>query len=114
MKETEQLVHAVEGRILPTFSDFFWIVLFAPSLIFLVWLSVHRLFRSVTYIITTQRVLVVEPQGVVDEIQIKDIQRTRTRRRAMMIHGPSNRLWLSRLPDAWRFEAILERVRKLS
>jgi len=43
---------------------------------FLVWLSVHRLFRSVTYIITTKRVLVVELLGVVVEIQIKDIQRT--------------------------------------
>jgi len=113
LEETEQVVHVVHGRVLPSISDVVLIAVFSPTLMFLVWLSVHRFFRSVTYIVTTQRVLVVESQGIVGEMHLKEILRIKTLRKAMMIQGTSGRLWLSRLPDAWHFETTLEKVRQL-
>ncbi|AZV80249.1 hypothetical protein EBB79_01310 [Parasedimentitalea marina] len=113
LEEGEQRVQIIRGRVSPTISDLALIVLFSPTLMLVIWLSLHRLFRPVAYILTTQRVLVMEPQNVVGEIAIKDIQRIRTLRKAMMIQSPSSRLWLSRLPDAWQFEATLEKIRQL-
>ncbi|KIC36955.1 hypothetical protein [Leisingera sp. ANG-M7] len=112
LHEGEQLVHAVHARIAPTLSEILAIVLFAPVAL-VIWLAVHRAFRSTTYVITTQRVLAVEKQGQCGEVSIKDIQRLRTFRGAMMIHAAETRLWLPRLPDGWQFETILNRVRQL-
>lgn len=114
LEEGEQVVQTIRGRVSPTISDLTLIVLFSPTLMLVIWLSLHRLFRPVTYILTTRRVLVMEPQSVVDEMAIKDIQRIRTLRNAMMIQSSSGPLWLSRLPDAWQFEATLEKVRQLN
>ena len=113
LNEDEQLVYAVHARIAPTLTEIAVIVLCAPVAL-VVWLFAHRVFRSATYVITTQRVLVVEKQGTSDGISIAEIQRVRTRRRAMMIYGGGKRLWLPRLPDGWHFEAILNKVRQLT
>ncbi|KIC24930.1 MULTISPECIES: hypothetical protein [unclassified Leisingera] len=112
VREGEQIVHAVHARIAPTLTEVVIIVLCAPVAL-VIWLFVHRAFRSATYVITTQRVLVVERRGACSEVAIKDIQRLRTFRGAMMIHAAETRLWLPRLPDGWQFETILNRVRQL-
>ncbi|MDC0657883.1 hypothetical protein N6L27_07755 [Leisingera sp. SS27] len=112
LRDGEQVVHAVHARIAPTLTEILVIVLCAPVAL-VIWLFVHRAFRSATYVITTQRVLVVEKQGMSSEVAIKDIRRLRTVRGAMMIHTAETRLWLPRLPDGWQFETILNRVRQL-
>ncbi|APG45846.1 hypothetical protein [Phaeobacter porticola] len=108
----EQFVHATHARIAPTLSEMIVIVLCAPVAL-VIWLFIHRAFRSVTYIITTRRVLIVEKQGILDQICIQDIQRVKVRRRALMISGKSKRLWLARLQNGWQFDTILTRVRAL-
>lgn len=110
--EGEQLVYAVHARIAPTLTEVVITVLCAP-VVLVVWLFVHRAFRSATYVITTRRVLAVDKQGQFGEVAIRDIQRLRTFRGAMMIHAVETRLWLPRLPDGRQFETILNRVRQL-
>jgi len=65
LNDGEQVVHAVHARILPTLTEVVVIALCAP-LALVIWLFVHRSFRSSTYVITTQRVLSVERSGVCD------------------------------------------------
>lgn len=113
LHEDEQLVHAVHARIAPTLTEVVIIVLCAPVAL-VIWLFVHRAFRSSTYVITTQRVLVVDKQGDCSEVTIRDIKRLRTFRGAMVIHAGKSRLWLSQLPDGSHFERILNKVRHLS
>ncbi|MFS4581182.1 hypothetical protein [Phaeobacter sp. C3_T13_0] len=108
----EQLVYAVHARNVPTLTEVVVIVLCAP-LAMVIWLFVHRVFRSSTYVITTQRVLSVERSGACVELAIKDIQRMKTRRGAMVIVAGDKRLWLPRLPDGWHFETVLNKVKKL-
>ncbi|AHD08102.1 hypothetical protein [Phaeobacter gallaeciensis] len=110
--EGEQAVHATHARIAPTLNEIIVIVLCAPVAL-VIWLFIHRSFRSVTYIITTRRVLIVEKQGIVDQIRIQDIQRVKVRRRAVMIFAMRKRLWLARLQNGWQFDTILTRVRAL-
>lgn len=62
LNEDEQIVHAVHASIAPTFTEIAVIVLCAPVAL-VIWLFVHRVFRSAAYVITTQRVLVVEKRG---------------------------------------------------
>ncbi|MEK0164540.1 hypothetical protein VWX35_10620 [Phaeobacter sp. A36a-5a] len=108
----EQVVHATHARIALTLTEVIVIVLCAP-LALVIWLFIHRAFRSVTYIMTTQRVLIVEKQGIADQIRIQDIQRVRARRHAMVISGMGKCLWLARLQNGWQFDTILTRVREL-
>ncbi|GLO68816.1 hypothetical protein MACH17_03330 [Phaeobacter inhibens] len=108
----EQVVHATHARIAPTLTEVVVILLCAPVAL-VIWLFIHRAFRSVTYIMTTQRVLIVEKQGIADQIRIQDIQRVQARRHAMMISGMGKRLWLARLQNGWQFDTILTRVREL-
>ncbi|AHB86008.1 hypothetical protein KQ247_11120 [Ruegeria pomeroyi] len=112
LSEAEQVVFTTHARIAPTLTELVIIVVFAPIAL-VIWLFIHRSFRSTVYMITTKRVLVIEKQGIVDQIPIQDIQRVTGRRRSMMIYGSDTRLWLARLQDGWQFETILERVRKL-
>ncbi|ATG40939.1 MULTISPECIES: hypothetical protein [Phaeobacter] len=112
LSDGEQVVYATHARIAPTLSEIIVIVLCAPVAL-VIWLFIHRAFRSVTYIITTRRVLIVEKQGIADQIGIQDIQRVKARRRAVMISGISKRLWLARLQNGWQFDTILTRVRAL-
>ncbi|AUQ73060.1 hypothetical protein [Phaeobacter piscinae] len=112
LSDGEQVVYATHARIAPTLSEIIVIVLCAPVAL-VIWLFIHRAFRSVTYIITTHRVLIVEKQGIADQIGIQDIQRVKARRRAMMISGTGKRLWLARLQNGWQFDTILTRVRAL-
>ncbi|MEX0305391.1 MAG: hypothetical protein AB3N24_23475 [Leisingera sp.] len=113
LNEDEQLVYAVHARIAPTLTEVVVVVLCAPVAL-VIWLFVHRAFRSATYVITTQRVLVVEKQGTCDEVEVSAIQRLKTRRGAMKIYAGGKRLWLPRLPDGWHFESILNKVRQLT
>ncbi|UWR88704.1 hypothetical protein [Phaeobacter inhibens] len=108
----EQVVHATHARIAPTLTEVIVIVLCAPVAL-VIWLFIHRAFRSVTYIMTTQRVLIVEKQGIADQIRIQDIQRVQARRHAVMISVMGKRLWLARLQNGWQFDTILTRVREL-
>ncbi|MFW8596223.1 hypothetical protein [Cribrihabitans neustonicus] len=109
----EQVVLAVPARTLPTLNEMALILLFAPAALILYFL-IHRTFRRVAYVITTKRVLVLEPEGTAREIAIADIRRTRTLRGAMMVHGAGGAvLWLPRLRDGWQFDTVLTRVRQL-
>lgn len=104
------MVLAVAGRVLPTLNSAIWIWIFAPTVTLLPLLLFHRAWRSVTYIITTERVLIVEPQGVVDEIRLGEISKVRTSRASMMIYGQHRRFWLSRLPDGVFFASVIRNV----
>lgn len=108
--ENEQVVIAIEGRILPTLNSAIWISMVVPVYLYLSLIIFHRFCRSVVYIVTTERVLVVEPQGIIDEIQLDEIVRIRTSRKSMMIYGQKKRLWLARIPDAIFFESLINNV----
>lgn len=108
--DDEQIVLAVDGRILPSLSDFTFIFLFAPAWFLAPLLIVHRLFRPITYIITTERVLAVEPNGVLQAIMLSEIDHMKGSRTSLMVFGNNKRLWLARLPDAWFFESVLGNV----
>ncbi|KII13904.1 hypothetical protein [Phaeobacter sp. S60] len=112
LSDGEQVVHATHARIAPTLTEMIVIVLCAPVAL-VIWLFIHRAFLSVTYIITTRRVMIVDKQGIADQIRIQDIQRVKARQRAMMISGMSRRLWLARLQNGGQFDTILTRVRAL-
>ena len=110
MNENEQVVLAVDGRILPSLSDVVFILLFDPQRILLPLLILHRIFRPITYFITTERILAVEPDGKLDEVQLGKIVKIRGTKTSLMVYSPENRLWLSRLPDAWFFETVVWKV----
>lgn len=110
LNDKEQVVLAIEGRLLPSLSSAIWIVFISPSAIFLPFLILHRFWRSITYIITTERILIVEPQGCVGEISLDEIVKIRATKTSMMIYGKSKKLWLSRLPDACFFENLIANV----
>ncbi|WP_299501979.1 hypothetical protein [uncultured Roseobacter sp.] len=96
----EQVVLTVDGRILPSITDYIFILLFAPMWFFAPLLVLHRLFRPVSYMITTKRVLVLEPSGQLDAIEIDEIAKMQGTKTALMISGDAKCLWLTRLPDA--------------
>lgn len=102
---------AVNGRVFPSIWDLFLIFAVSPTVVLVPWLTLHYMFRSVTYVITTERVLVVEPRGITDQIRIDQITRCRGSRKSLLIYGRSNRVWLPRLPDAWHFEAVILKLR---
>ncbi|WP_164661573.1 hypothetical protein [Tropicibacter sp. Alg240-R139] len=110
LSEGEQIVFSEQSRVLPILKDAIYIAIFAPTLMLMPWLTVHRMFRRSVYLVTTQRVLVVEPDGVVGEIGVSDIVGFRGTRSSLLIIGGTSRLWLPRLHDAWRFETIVQRV----
>ncbi|NSY39791.1 hypothetical protein [Leisingera sp. ANG59] len=112
LHECEQLVYAVHARIAPTLTEVLVVVLCAPVAL-VIWLFVHRAFRSATYVINTRRVLAVDKQGAFGEVAIRNIRRLKTFRGAMMVHAGETRLWLPRLPNGWQFETILNKVRQL-
>lgn len=105
--ENEQVVMAVTGRVLPSLSDMILILSFAPAWFFAPLLILHHLFRPITYIITTERVLAIEPSGVVETIDLVEIVKFKGSRKSLLIHGIKSRLWLTRLPDAWHFETVI-------
>lgn len=112
LNEKEQIVLAVAGRIFPSLTDAIFIVGFAPALFFLPLLALHRAFRPVTYIVTTERILAVEPGGVVGSIDLRQVVKTKGTKTSLLVYGGNNRLWLSRLPDAWFFETVVWKVVK--
>lgn len=112
LQTDEQIVHTIAASRLPTLTE----IIFA-SAVFPFWLYgflvfVHRLFRPLAYVITTRRVIVAEPNGTIDEIDLTTIKRMRGTRKALMIYGEINRVWLSRLPDARFAENLIRRVQK--
>lgn len=108
--ENEQVVMAVAGRILPSLSDMILIFYFTPAWIFAPLLMLHHFFRPLTYVITTDRVLAIEPSGSFEAIELIEIVQFRGSRKSLVIYGIKNRLWLSRLPDAWHFETVICKV----
>lgn len=105
--ELEQVVFAIEGRIVPSLNDLIWILAIAPAWIITSALILHRLFRPICYLITTQRVIAIEPNGGREDIYLSEITRTRGTKTSLMLIGAQKRLWLSRLPDAWFFEHLI-------
>lgn len=110
LNDGEQVVTAIEGSLLPSLSSAIWIYVVSPSTIFLPLLIFHRFWRSITYFVTTERVLIVEPHGIVGEIKLDEILKIRSSKTSMMIYGREKRLWLSRLPDALFFENLIVNV----
>ncbi|PIB26693.1 hypothetical protein BFP76_11535 [Amylibacter kogurei] len=108
--DNEQVVHAVDGRIFPTLSDIIMILIFAPALVIAPMLIIHNLFRPIIYVITTKRVLIHEPSGLVDAIDLTKIKHFRGGRKSLLIYADGKRLWLSRIPDAWHFEGVIRNV----
>ncbi len=110
LNENEQIVLSVEGKILPSLTDAIFIVAFTPAWFFLPLLTLHRAFRPITYIVTTERILAVEPRGVIDSICLNKVTKIKGTKTSMMVYGAESRLWLSRLPDAWFFETVVWKV----
>ncbi len=110
LNENEQIVLAVDGRILPSLSDVIFILCFDPQQLLLPLLILHRIFRSITYVITTERIIAVEPDGKIDEIWLEKIVRMKGTKTSLMVHCLETKLWLSRLPDAWFFESVVWKV----
>lgn len=110
LNENEQIVLSVAGKILPSLTDAIFIVVFAPAWFFLPLLTLHRTFRPITYIVTTDRILAVEPRGVINSIYLSKVTKTKGPKTSLMVYGTENRLWLSRLPDAWFFENVVWKV----
>lgn len=106
----EQVVFAVEGRVLPSLSDFIFIIAFAPALYLAPLLMLHHLFRPISYVITTERILSIEPGNAPETIKLTEITRMKGSKKSLLIYGVKKRLWLSRLPDAWHFETIIRKV----
>lgn len=105
--ENEQVVTAVAGRILPSLSDLLLIFYFAPAWFFAPSLMLHHFFRPISYVITTDRVLALEPCGTIEAINLVDIVQFKGSRKTLILYGTKNRMWLSRLPDAWHFETVI-------
>ncbi len=107
--ENEQPVYAVQARSLPSLSDAILIAVFAPTLMMIPWVTLHFLFRRTLYVITTQRVIVLDSGGVMGEMCLSDIKHFRGSRTALLLRGKRQKLWVPRLPDAWYFEDIIRR-----
>lgn len=112
LNEDEQIVFSEQARVLPTLTDLIAVAVFAPTLMLIPWLMVHRLFRRTVYMITTQRVLIIEPDGVTAEMALDEIVKFRGTRKSLLIVGDNRRLWVARSHDAWRFETIVDRLIK--
>ncbi|KIC41328.1 hypothetical protein RA27_10450 [Ruegeria sp. ANG-R] len=110
--ENEQPVYAVRARLLPSLSDAILIAVIAPTLMMFPWVMIHFIFRRTIYVITTQRVVVLDAGGVVSEMCLSDIKNFRGSRTALLLRGARIKLWLPRLPDAWHFEDIIRRTIK--
>lgn len=110
LNENEQVVLSVAGKIFPGLADAIFIVVFAPALFFLPLLVLHRAFRPITYVVTTERIIAVEPRGVIDSIYLSKVTKIKGTKTSLMVYGTENRLWLSRLPDAWFFETVVWKV----
>ncbi|MDX1743690.1 MAG: hypothetical protein R3186_08850 [Ruegeria sp.] len=110
--ENEQSVYAVQARLLPSLSDATLVAVFAPTLMIFPWVIIHFLFRRNVYVITTQRVIVLDASGVVSEMCLSDIMHFRGSKTALLLRGACLKLWLPRLPDAWYFEDIIRRTIK--
>ena len=90
--ENEQVVFAVMGKALPSLSDAIWFMFFPLMTFFLPLLLIHRLFRPVAYMITTNRILVVEPEGLLDEIALNGIVKMRGTRTSLLIYADKKML----------------------
>ncbi|TCS67667.1 hypothetical protein EDD52_101770 [Primorskyibacter sedentarius] len=110
LNKHEQIVMAVDARIFPSLSDVIFITLFVPVWFFLLVPILHRIFRPITYIITTERILAVEPNGKSYGIGLDGITKMKGTKTSLMIYGAEDRLWLPRLPDAWFFESVVWNV----
>ena len=110
LNKHEQIVLAVDARILPSLSDMMFITLFVPVWFFLLVPILHRIFRPITYIITTERILAVEPNGKFYGIGLDRIIKMKGTKTSLMVYGSKDRLWLPRLPDAWFFETVVWNV----
>lgn len=85
--ENEQMVLAVDGRALPSLSDMFAIFQFSPTWFMAPLIIIHRVFRLITYFITTERVFAVEPNGRLDTIELDEIVRMKGTRSSLMVYG---------------------------
>lgn len=113
LNEEEQVVLAVQARRFPNVRDFILVfVLFKYFLMFLLAQSIHRVFRPQVYIITTQRVLIVEPEGILCEMPIGEIVKTRGGQGNLMIYGRRQRIWMNRLEAGWQFRDTLLNVQR--
>lgn len=110
LEENEQPVYAVRARLLPSLADAILIAFFAPTLMMFPWVVIHFLFRRTVYVITTQRVVVLDSEGVVSDLRLESIQSFRGSRTALFLSGEHGTLWLPRVPDAWYFEEIIRRT----
>lgn len=110
LEESEQLVFASKGRKVPTLADLSYILIFAQAWFLAPALAVHYHFRPLLYVITKKRVFAVAPDGILGSIEITDIARFKGSKKSLLLTGAGNRLWLSRLPDAWHFEAVIRNV----
>lgn len=110
LNENEQIVLSVKGKILPSLGDAILIFVFAPAWFFLPLITLHRTFRPISYIITTERILAVEPNGVMCSICLDKITKIKGTKTSMMVYGTEGRLWLPRLPDAFFFETVVWKV----
>lgn len=110
LEPNEQIVFVTKGIVLPgRYDAWFWILfLIAPFIA--IPICIHRAFRPVSYLITTQRVIVAEPVGAAQSLALSEINRRRGTRSALMLYGRSKRMWLNRLEDAWRFDSILQKT----
>jgi len=112
LNENEQIVITCHGRIWLSLNNIIWILLFAPAYLFVPLLTLHHLFRPVCYIITTQRVLVVEPSSIIQSMDLNQIKKMSGSRTSLMLHSEENRMYLARLQDAWQFETIINKTRE--
>ena len=115
LNEHEQVVLAIDGRIFPNLPEFIiYLIVFPlvafPAFFFVALLTIHRLFRPVSYVITTERVLVVEPGGMIDAIRLDQISKIKRKYTSLRVFGADRRLRLSRLPDARFFETVIWKV----
>jgi hypothetical protein len=108
LNEHEQIVLSVAGRLWPNLNDAIFI--FASAWFFLPILTLHRAFRPITYIVTTERILAVEPRRIAGSVYLDKVTKTYGTKTSLMVCGAEKRLWLSRLPDAWFFETVVWKV----
>lgn len=103
----EQIVFATKGIVIPGLHDAWFWILFLIAPFIAIPICIHRAFRPVAYLVTTRRIIITEPDGIVQSLSLSEVNRSRGTRSALMIYGPSTRMWLNRLEDAWQFEAIM-------
>lgn len=82
----------MDARVLPSLSDAIFICLFIPFWLFLLVPILHRIYRPITHLISTERILAVEPSGKLYEIGLEDIAKMRGTKTSLMVYGTEGRL----------------------